>query len=254
MGSLLVYKDALYNLVVKEIKVRYLGAVLGFIWSFCNPLLFTLTYYFVFTYIFPSSLPNFALYIVIGFLHWTLFNLTIAQSSETLTANSGLIKKLNFPKIIVPYASFLVNLVFWLIGLGIFFLPYHWLGGHFSRALLTYPLILALYLLFTWGIGLLLSIAYVKFRDTKHLMDVLLQILFWLTPVVYQVTQLPPLMQRILPYNPIAAYIEAFHQILYQNTLPSLSAIGVLSAYSLVAIVAGSLVFKKRVNQLIEHL
>ncbi len=254
MGSVLVYKDALWNLVAKEIKVRYLGAVLGFAWSFGNPVLFTLTYYFVFTYIFPSTLPHFALYIVVGFLHWTLFSLTISQSSETLTTNAGLIKKLNFPKIIIPYASFLVNLVFWLAGLAVFFLAYYWLGGHFSWALLAYPLVLVLYLMFIWGMGLLLAIAYVKFRDIKHITDVLIQILFWLTPIVYQVSQLPAQMRHIVQYNPIAVFVEAFHTILYQSALPSLSTMAVLLAYALVSSILGYLVFRTRADDLVEHL
>lgn len=254
MLSAWVYKDALYNLVAKEIKVRYLGTVLGFAWSFGNPLLFTLTYYFIFTYIFPSTLPNFALYIVIGFLHWTLFSMTILQSSDILTSNASLIKKLNFPKIIIPYSTFVVNLVFWLVGLSIFFLAYTWLGGHFSWVLLAYPVVLFLYLMFIWGIGLILAISYVRFRDIKHITDVLTQILFWLTPIVYQITQLPAQLRVIAQLNPVALFIESFHAILYKNVMPSGMMMSVLLLYALLVSGVGLVLFQTRADSLVEHL
>ena len=101
------------NLVSKEIKIRYMGATLGFVWSLGNPLIATLTYYLVFTYILPSSQDRFALHLVTGVVHWMLLAQILSQSGEWLINNSNLIRKLRFPRILLPLSGALSIIIFW---------------------------------------------------------------------------------------------------------------------------------------------
>lgn len=123
------YRDLVRNLVVKDLKVRYQGAMLGFFWSLGNPLALILLYDFVFTHVFRSDLPNYILYLVIGVLHYNLFSQAISQSCESLTSASGLIQKIYFPRILVPTSSLLFTLALWVIAIFILVILYPFLGG-----------------------------------------------------------------------------------------------------------------------------
>ena len=107
------YRDLVRNLVTSNLKVRYQGAALGFLWSLGNPLALILLYYFVFTHVFRSDLPNYILYLVVGVLHFNLFSQTVSQSCESLTGAAGLLQKIYFPRILIPTATVLFNLVLW---------------------------------------------------------------------------------------------------------------------------------------------
>src|SRR5579871_1526443 len=136
------YCDLIYNLVMKEIRVRYMGAVIGFAWSLANPLITTLTYVFVFTYVFPSQQPHHALFLVIGFLIWNLFGQVVGNSAEVLSNSAPLLQKIYFPRYLVPLASVLVKVVLWLSSFVVFAIAYFFIGGHLSWALLILPVYL----------------------------------------------------------------------------------------------------------------
>ncbi len=178
------YRDLLRNLVTKEIKVRYQGAALGFAWSLMNPLMIILMYLVIFTYVFPSNSPHYPLFMVVGIVHWNLFSLLAMQGSDILVSNAGLLKKIYFPRLLAPLSNLLVNLTLWFMALGILLVLYLPLGGHWHLGLLLYPLYLLMFLGFTFGIMLVLSVLYVDFRDLKHLVEVFVQLLFWATPII----------------------------------------------------------------------
>lgn len=239
------YRDLIANLVRKDVRVRYLGSVMGFGWSLVNPLVITLAYLVVFTYIFRSGLPNFALYLVIGVLHWNLMAVVVGQSSEMLVANANILKKIYFPRLAIPIASFGVNLVFWCSNLAVFLVLFGLLGGHLSVAMLLYPFYLGLYAILIFGVSLLLSAIYVRFRDVKHLVDVFLQLLFWATPVVYSLAQVPWRLKVVLALNPVANALDAFRAMLYSGNVPTLQSTVMLTLWAIGAISAGLLAFRQ---------
>ena len=254
MPNLWHYRDLVRNLVAKDIKVRYMGAALGFAWSLVNPLIMTFMYLIIFTYIFRPSLPNFTLYLVTGIVHWTFFSQIIAQSPEILVANAGLIKKIYFPRLLIPLSNLLVNLVLWLIALTVFFMFIPILGGRFSLVLLAYPFYLALFIAFTWGLSLILATLYVDFRDTKHLVEVFLQVLFWSTPILYPLTLVPIRFRDLMLANPLVEFIEIFHSFFYENRLPSPHITLAFGAWTVVSVGLGLWVFNRRVPLLVERL
>ena len=159
VGTLWDYRDLVRNLVAKDIKVRYIDAALGFAWALVNPLIITLMYLVIFTYIFPSGISHYPLYLVTGILHWMFFSQIITQSPELLVANASLIKKIYFPRILIPISNLLVNLVLWLFAFSVYLGFFPLLGGRFTLALLIYPAYFLLFVLFTFGIGLILSMS-----------------------------------------------------------------------------------------------
>lgn len=248
------YRDLLRNLVAKEIKVRYQGAALGFGWSLMNPLLITGTYLFIFTFILPSGMHNYALYMVTGIVHWTLFSTLIIQSPELLTGNSPLLQKIYFPRLLIPIANLLVNLVLWFMALGVFWLLYIPMGGTLNWVLLAYPIYLLLLVGFSFGLMLLISVFYVDFRDLKHLVEVLIQLLFWGTPIVYAFTRVPASLRTIFKANPMTEFTVIFHDLFWAGQMPSWRLSAAFFAWTLVSLALGLALFYRRGAWLIERL
>ncbi|MHB8347768.1 MAG: ABC transporter permease [Acidiferrobacterales bacterium] len=248
------YRDLVRNLVAKEIKVRYMGAALGFVWSLVNPIVITLMYLVIFTYIFPSTQPHYALFMVTGILHWTLFSQVTNQSCEILVQNSGLLKKIYFPRLLVPLSSVLVNLSLWLAALAVYFVFFHILGGHFTWVLLVYPFYLLLFFLFVWGVSMILSTLYVDFRDIKHLVEVSLQVLFWATPIIYELSRVPERLQYIMLLSPLAEFTVVFQTIFYRNRIPSPTITVAFIMWTAISVGLGLWLFNRRVPELVERL
>ncbi|MHB1514587.1 MAG: ABC transporter permease [Acidiferrobacteraceae bacterium] len=248
------YRDLLGNLVRKDIKVRYMGASMGFAWSLLNPLSIMVMYLFVFGYVFKSSLPHYSLYLISAILHWTFFSGVIMQSPEILVSNGGLIKKIYFPRVLVTISTLLLNLVLWSMALVAFLLMYRWLGGRWSPVLLLYPFYFLLFLAFTWGWSLILCVLYVDYRDIKHLVEVLIQLLFWTTPIAYSFAQIPPRMRPFFAMNPLTEFTLIFHDIFWSNTVPTLKLTSAFSVWAIVSLGFGLVLFQRLVPTLVERL
>lgn len=248
------YRDLARNLVVKEIKVRYQGAVLGFAWSLMNPLMITLMYLVIFTYIFRSAQPNHALYLITGLVHWTLFATLISQSPEQLVANAGLLKKIYFPRLLVPLSNLIVNSVLWLMALGVFFVFYVPLGGTLHWALLAYPFYLLLFLGFSFGLMLTFSVLYVDFHDLKHLVEVFIQLLFWTTAILYPLEMVPARFRDIFMLSPLAEFTRIFQDIFWSGVMPSWELTLGFAVWTVLSLALGLWLFYRRGAWLIERL
>ncbi|AOU98653.1 hypothetical protein BI364_12405 [Acidihalobacter yilgarnensis] len=249
------YRDLVRNLVSKEIKIRYQGAVLGFAWSLMNPLMITLMYLVVFTYVFPSNLPHYPLFMVVGIIHWNLFSMLVMQSSELLVSNAGLLKKIYFPRLLVPFSNMLVNATLWLMALGIMLILYVPLGGTWHLGLLLYPFYLLLFFGFTFGIMLTLSVLYVDFRDIKHLVEVFIQLLFWATPIVYPISRIHhSLIQTLMKVSPFAEFSLIFQSLFWENLIPSWKITAAFAGWTALSLAIGLSLFYRRGAQLIERL
>ncbi len=247
------WRDLVFNLVAKEIKIRYMGAVLGFVWSLGNPLVVTLTYYMVFTYLLPSNQDRFALHLVTGVVHWILLAQTLSQSGEWLTNNSNLIRKLRFPRILLPISGALTVAVFWLGGFVVYAASFTFLGGQVTAALLYYPIVLLSFMALIMGVGLALSVIQVTVRDVKHLVDVLLPLLFWLTPIVWMTSSLPAGVSGIVAFNPLAPFFNSFNNILHAGVAPVGSDLLICVTLGAISLCVGLWTFKKA-DSVVEYL
>lgn len=248
------YRDLVRNLVAKEIKVRYQGAALGFAWSLMNPLMITLMYLVVFTYIFPSNQPHYALFMIVGIVHWNLFAVLVMQGPELLVANAGLLKKICFPRLLAPLSNLLVNLTLWLMALSILLVLFPVLGGQWHWGMLLYPLYLLLLLGFTFGIMLTLCVLYVEFRDLKHLVEVFIQLLFWATPIIYPLTRVPERFRDLMLATPLAEFIRIFQDLFWAGAIPSLKLSLAFLSWTGVSLALGLWLFQRRGALLIERL
>lgn len=248
------YRDLLLNLVIKDFKVRYQGAALGFIWSLGNPLALIALYDIVFTHIFRSNLHHYVLYLVIGVLHFNLFAGSVTQSCESLTGSAGLLQKIYFPRILMPTASFLFNIMLWSVAILVLVICYPFLGGEYHWVLLLYPLMLGMYMAFIWGLVIALSVLHVEFRDIKHLVEIAMMFLFWLTPIVYDPSTMHPDVRDVVDLNPLTQFFDLFHAILYQGVLPGWNHLLYASAWTVISLAAGMSLFQRRARHVVEDL
>ena len=219
LTQLLRYTPLIRSLVARELQARYRGSVLGFLWSFVNPLLQLLIFTFIFTEVVPvrggSQEGPYALFLYCGLLPWTWFNSSLIEATSVLIAGGNLIRKVLFPAEILPIVSVIAGLVHFGFGLAIlavFLLAYQ--VPIAPTDLLWFPVIVFAQLAFTLGLALLLSALTVHFRDVRDLLANLLLILFWATPVVYSLDQVPERVRPLLAINPLAHLIRAYREIL----------------------------------------
>jgi len=188
LANLVRYRGLIQSLVARELKARYRGSVLGFFWSFINPLLLLLIYSFVFTTVLPNQVEGvqpYALFMFCGILPWTWFSASLTEASGSLIAGGNLIKKVLFPAEVLPIVSVLANMVHFFLGLPILLIflfifrpPTLW---HF----LWLPVVVFVQLLFTTALALLLSALAVHFRDIRDILANVLTLWFFATPIIF---------------------------------------------------------------------
>jgi len=220
LAQLFRYRGLIQSLVARELKARYRGSMLGFFWSFINPLLLLLIYSFVFTIVLPGTHPKklepYALFMFCGILPWTWFSSSLMESSNVLISGGNLIKKVLFPAEILPIVTVLANMVHFFLGLPIvlIFLVYFARPLQFVE-LVWFPAVVAVQLVLTLGLALILSALTVHFRDIKDLLSNLLTFWFFATPIIYPMSAAPASGRRLLNLNPFTHLAISYQEILF---------------------------------------
>ncbi len=239
------YRELLKNLILKDLKIRYGGSLLGLAWSLLNPLAMIVVYSIVFKYIFRIELENYTVFLITGLLPWSFFSSSVGASTVAVISDANLVKKIRFPREILPLATVQFNLVQFLMALVVFFPALIFLQAELGWTLLAYPAVLALHAGFTLGVALLLSAVTVFYQDIKHLTEVGLMILFWVTPIVYDLSMVPERVRWLFKLNPLAVYITGYQDIIYYGRWPTWDT-WVLGTFWVAASVAlGSWVFRR---------
>ena len=259
LKQLFRYRALISSLVARELKARYRGSVLGFFWSFINPLLLLVIYTVVFTVVLPGvhppELEPYAVFMFCGILPWTWFSSSLLESSNVLVAGGNLIKKVLFPAEVLPIVTVLAGLVHFCLGLPILaaFLIYYRVPVT-PTDLLWLPLIVAIQLVLTVGLALLLSALTVHFRDVRDLLANLLTLWFFATPIIYPITQAPERVRRLLNLNPFTHLVIAYQEVLFKSG-PFMQGNRLLAvgAASLVVFVFGYFVFDRLRDTLAEE-
>jgi ABC-type polysaccharide/polyol phosphate export permease len=213
------YRGLIQTLVVRELKARYRGSVLGYLWSFINPLLLLLVYSFVFNYILPADwkgIEHYELFLFCGILPWTWFSASLLESSGVLISGGNLIKKVLFPAEILPIVTVLANMVHFCLGLPILagFIIYHRMPFHLIE-LAWFPVAVLVQLVLTLGFALLLSALTVHFRDLRDILSNLMTFWFFSTPIIYSYLSMPDSVMRFLNLNPFTHLAITYQEILY---------------------------------------
>ena len=214
------YRGLIQSLVARELKARYRGSVLGFFWSFINPLLLLLVYSFVFTFVMPASqdprITPYALFMFCGILPWTWFSSSLLESAGVLISGGNLIKKV--PAEVLPIVTVLSNMVHFFFGLTILagFLVYYRRPLHASE-LALFPLVVVIQLILTTGFALLLSALTVHFRDIRDILSNLITFWFFGTPIIYPYFLFPDTswQGKVLRLNPFTHLVISYQEILF---------------------------------------
>ncbi len=251
LAKLVRYRGLIQTLVVRDLKARYRGSVLGFFWSFFNPALLLFIYTFVFTKVLPSSHPPgmepFALFMFCGILPWTWFSSSLLESSNTLIAGGNLIKKVLFPAEVLPIVTVVANMVHFFLGLPILaaFVLYYQRPID-PVELLWLPAIVLVQLVLTTGLALLLSALTVHFRDLKDLLGNLLTLWFFATPIIYSVEMAPVDMRWWLNLNPMTHLMRSYQEVLFfEGSFDHRQWLAALGVGSIVVFLAGYFVFDR---------
>jgi homopolymeric O-antigen transport system permease protein len=222
LRNLLKYRGLIQSLVVRDLKARYRGSVLGFFWSFVNPLLLLLIYTFVFTVVLPGTHPKeiepYALFMFCGILPWTWFSSSLLEASGVLIAGGNLIKKVLFPAEVLPIVTVLANMVHFFLGLPILavFLIYYRVPLN-AVELAWFPLVVLTQLLLTLGLALIVSALTVHFRDLKDILSNLLTFWFFATPIIYPMSMAPGMGRTLLNLNPFTHLAVSYQEILFYD-------------------------------------
>ncbi|MNI55999.1 Teichoic acid translocation permease protein TagG [compost metagenome] len=207
------YREMLRNMVLKDLRTRYKGSVLGFLWTFLNPLLMLAIYSFVFSSIMKSDIPNFPMFILVALLPWNYFSQAILQGARSIVNNGELLKKVYFPREILPLSVIGSNLINYLLTL-VILIPALWISGvHTTTALFSFPVVLVIQSMLIFPIVMLASLGVPYLRDLEHILNVLMMIYFYLTPVLFPVSFIPEQFRWIFDYNPMTPIINAYRDL-----------------------------------------
>lgn len=212
------YRGLVQSLVARELKARYRGSVLGFLWSFINPLLLLLVYTFVFAYVMPppQGTDPYPLFMFCGLLPWTWFAASLMESAGALISGGNLIKKVLFPAEVLPIVTVTANMIHFFLALPIlvvFLIVYR--APLTVPELLCFPLVVLVQYIFTLACGLILSALTVHFRDIRDILANVLTLWFFATPIIYSYLAAPAIARRFVNWNPMAHIIISYQEILF---------------------------------------
>ena len=239
------YRELLKTNVKKEIRGRYKNSFLGVLWSFLNPLLQLLVYSVIFGALLAGGDKTYHIYICVALIPWTYFTTAITQAAFTVIGNADIIKKVYFPREILPVSVVTSGAVNFIISTIIILAFVIFSGVGLSWYILLYPFILLIQYVLLLGIGFIVSSVTVYFRDLEHIIGVVLMAAFYATPIVYKLEQLPHTLQILVNLNPMTHLINAYRDIFYYHQMPNMEILITLLGISLVLTVVGYFIFKK---------
>lgn len=240
------YRELLKSNVKKEIRGKYKGSFLGVLWSFINPLLSVLVYAIVFPLILKNPQPNYVVFLIIGIVPWNFFVTVMNQGVNTVVINGNIIKKVYFPREILPISVVTSGLVNFFISC-LIILGFIVFGGmSLSPVMLLAPVIAIIQFILSLGLLLVLSAINVYIRDVEYIVNFIMTLLFYATPILYSSELFKnTAFAWIMNINPLAHIINAYRDVFYYQQLPNFSSLGIVAGLSLVTLIIGYNIFKK---------
>lgn len=253
MIEIFKYRELIRNLTVADLKNRYQNTALGFLWSLLSPLLLALVLFFVFRYMFGQG-ADFPAYLLIGLMTWRFFAVGTTSSLYAIVGRSSLVTKVYIPREILVLSNMLSNLISSLLEFIIIIPIIYIILGTLPVTVLLFPLLFLIYFWFVYGIALFLSALYVYFRDLNQIWEVLINILFFLSPIIYPMVQITERTLFFYKLNPMTEFIFMYRDVMMYGKLPSFMAIAITVTATVIAIAIGSLLFKKLQRRFAEEM
>lgn len=236
--------DLLSNLVARNITLRYKGSFLGMLWSLVHPLSLIAVYSFLFARVIPLNIPNYVPFLIAGVLPWNWFTTSLNSTADAVVGNRDLVKKVLFPSEVLVIATITSDLLILALGMGVLLIFLLLSSTPLTPSVLLLPVIVAIQYALTLGLGLVISTLNVYFRDTRHLLGLVLFALFFLTPVFYDSTSVPPRYHILYLANPMAHILSTYRDVLVYGRVPSWILLGELTLGAAVILAFGLIVFR----------
>ena len=245
--NLYAYRELLKTNIKKEIRGKYKGSFLGVLWSFVNTLLQILVYAIVFPYIMRNTVDNYLIFLVVGIIPWTFFTTCINQGIASVRINAGIIKKVYFPREILPISVVLSGLVNFSISCIIIFIFVLFGGYGISWHIVFLPLIALLQAMLILGLDFALSSINIYVKDTEYLVQFILNMLFYGTPILYDKSQfvIGGFIRILFEINPLTTIIESYRDIFIYHQIPDLNMLLYVFIVSFSVLILGYIIFKR---------
>jgi lipopolysaccharide transport system permease protein len=218
LRDLMQYRNLIWELTARNLRVRYRRSVFGFLWAVLNPLLNALVYNLVFAIILKAAIDRFPLFVLVGLLTWNAFASSVIESMSVITGSAALVARVRFPHEVIPIATVLSNMINFIFALPSVFVVMILTHTPLAPQLILFPLALFCLFSFSLGISLISSATNVFFRDTRNFLDVLMTLWFFLTPIIYNIDAvfISPWSQRLVYWlNPMASVVTLFRHMFY---------------------------------------
>lgn len=258
LRNLYRYRQLIAALTARDLKARYRGSILGYFWSLANPLLLLGVYTLVFTKFFPRfDMQAYPLFLFAGILPWTFFSAAVLESTGSISSNAGLIKKVMFPAEALPLVVVLSHLVHFALAVPVLLaaLVAFTLANQavVTAAILLLPVLMIVQTIFVAGISMVVSSASILFRDLRDIITNLMQIGFFITPIIYPMPESRTL-RALLRFNPMTPFVLGYQDIVYYGRMPSMPDTALMIGYSVASVIAGVFVFDRLRDTLAEAL
>lgn len=248
------YREFLKTSIKKEFRGKYKKSFLGVLWSFLNPLFQLLIYAIVFPFILRNNVDNYTIFLIVALMPWNFFNMTILQSAASIVANGGIIKKVYFPREILPISTATSNLLNFLITGIIVFAALLISGIGIGTSVLVLPIIIVIQYVLQLGLAFIFSSITVYVRDVEYLLNVFMMLMFYLCPIVYSADIIPDKFLPIFKLNPMFHIIGYYRTILYDKQIPNMSHVFILFIACTLILILGYLIFQKCKKRFAEEL
>ncbi len=248
------YRWLIFELAKREVKLRYRGTWLGFLWSLLNPIIMTAVYTVVFSLVFRVGIPNYPVFLLCGLLPWNWFVESTSSGTSCLVDRSAFLRDAIFPSEILPVTTIAVSMVNFVLALPVLLAALLVFKVTLGWSLLALPLIMAVQYAFTLGIVFFLGTYCVFFRDLRYIVQHVVFALFFLTPVMYDFSVVPAYLRWVFRLNPVAHLVGDYHRIFFYASWPDWRDLGIVLVISVVLIVLGSWAFQNHKERFAEFL
>jgi len=249
------YREMIFSLIRKDLRSRYKGSALGFLWTFINPLLQLVVYTIVFSILFPTNIDKFYIFLFIGLVPWLFFNTAIVGGSTSVVSQENLIKKIYFPRQVLPISYVTSGFVNMLLTFIVIFLVLFFSGfGIAYETLWALPIVMLVEYLLALGIAMIMSALTVYVRDLEYILGIVAMCWMYLTPILYEIDTIPEEYRYLIYLNPMTGVIRCYRDILYYKQLPELEVLGSAFGVGLGFLIVGFIVFERLQRHFVEEL
>ncbi len=247
-------RDLFRELIARDMKLRYKRSVIGVAWTLLNPIAELLILFLIFGLVLPLNIPNYTAFLFTGILAYSWFQNSLYYATGAIVGNRELVRQPGFPVLVLPVVTVASNLLHFLLALPILFVLLIYSGIAMTRAVVALPLIIVLQFLFTLSLAYLVATFHVRFRDTQYLLRVLLQLLFYLTPVFYDPTAIPERYQFLYRLNPMVFLVDGYRAVLIRGQFPAPGRTVIMTVGAAALLLVGLQVFSRASHRFVDEL